>query len=218
MLEISSPYLGGVAGESAPATAAGIAGGIAAAAAAPVVGIGAVAAGIAGATLANLPFFYGMNRERQKEAIDQGFRTEINEGAAFLTALPQALLDGIVDRLLVGGVSKLGVTEKALTGGGIFTRSTKGVGLGAVVEAPTEIGQQILERAQAGLPLDNEEALAEYREAGIAGGLLGGAIRGTTSAAGIGIDTTPTPTTTPTPDPDAGVETQTTQKAPLAVS
>ena len=199
-------YLGGIAAESAPATAAGIAGGIAAAAAAPVIGVGAVAAGIAGATLANLPFFYGMNRERQKEAIEQGFRTEISEGAAFLTALPQALLDGIVDRLLVGGVSKLGLTEKALTGGGIFTRSTKGAGLGAVVEAPTEIGQQILERAQAGLPLDNEEALAEYREAGIAGGLLGGAIRGTTSAAGIGIDTTPTPTPTPTPDPDTGVE------------
>jgi hypothetical protein len=203
-------YLGGVAAESAPATAAGIAGGIAAAAAAPVIGVGAVAAGIAGATLANLPFFYGMNRERQKEAIEQGFRTEISEGAAFLTALPQALLDGIVDRLLVGGVSKLGVTEKALTGGGIFTRSTKGAGLGAVVEAPTEIGQQILERAQAGLPLDNEEALAEYREAGIAGGLLGGAIRGTTSAAGIGIDTDDTSDTTPTPtpisDPDVGVE------------
>lgn len=199
-------YLGGVAAESAPATAAGIAGGIAAAAAAPVLGVGAVVAGIAGATLANLPFFYGMNRERQKEAIDQGFRTEISEGAAFLTALPQALLDGIVDRLLVGGASKLGITEKALTGGGIFTRSTKGAGLGAVVEAPTEIGQQILERAQAGLPLDNEEALAEYREAGIAGGLLGGAIRGTTSAAGIGVDTTPALTTTPTPDPDVGVE------------
>jgi len=188
-------YLGGVAAESAPATAAGIAGGIAAAAAAPVLGVGAVVAGIAGATLANLPFFYGMNRERQKEAIDQGFKTEVDEGAAFLTSLPQALLDGIVDRLLIGGVAKLGVTEKALTGGGIFTRSTKGAGLGAVVEAPTEIGQQILERAQAGLPLDNEEALAEYREAGIAGGLLGGAIRGTTSAAGIGIDTDETPQT-----------------------
>jgi hypothetical protein len=188
-------YLGGVAAESAPATAAGIAGGIAAAAAAPLVGVGAVVAGITGATLANLPFFYGMNRERQKEAIEQGFKTEVDEGAAFLTALPQALLDGIVDRLLVGGASKLGITEKALTGGGIFTRSTKGAGLGAVVEAPTEIGQQILERAQAGLPLDNEEALAEYREAGIAGGLLGGAIRGTTSAAGIGIDTDETPQT-----------------------
>ena len=188
-------YLGGVAAESAPATAAGIAGGIAAAAAAPLVGVGAVVAGITGATLANLPFFYGMNRERQKEAIEQGFKTEVDEGAAFLTSLPQALLDGIVDRLLVGGASKLGITEKALTGGGIFTRSTKGAGLGAVVEAPTEIGQQILERAQAGLPLDNEEALAEYREAGIAGGLLGGAIRGTTSAAGIGIDTDETPQT-----------------------
>ena len=192
-------YLGGVAAESAPAMAAGIVGGIAAAAAAPLVGIGAVGAGLAGATVANVPFFYGMNRERQKDAIEAGLKTEVNEGAAFLTALPQALLDGIADRLLVGGASKLGITQKALTGGGVFTRGTKGVGTGAIIEAPTEIGQQILERAQAGLPLDNEEALAEYREAGIAGGLLGGAIRGTTSAAGIGVETDDTPQTRPEP-------------------
>ena len=192
-------YLGGVAAESAPAMAAGIVGGIAGAAAAPLVGIGAVGAGLAGATAANVPFFYGMNRERQKEAIEAGLKTEVSEAAAFLTALPQALLDGIADRLLVGGASKLGITQKALTGGGVFTRGTKGVGTGAIVEAPTEIGQQILERAQAGLPLDNEEALAEYREAGIAGGLLGGAIRGTTSAAGIGVETDDTPQTRPEP-------------------
>jgi len=177
-------YLAGIAGESLPAMAAGIAGGIGAAAAAPAVGLGALGAGVAGvagATTANVPFFYGMNRERQKDAIEAGFRTEVDEGAAFFTALPQALLDGIVDRLLVGG---LRITDEAIRAGGLFTRASKGATAGTIVEAPTEMGQQLLERAQAGLPLDNEEALAEYREAGIAGGLLGGSIRGTAAAIG----------------------------------
>jgi len=177
-------YLAGIAGESLPAMAAGITGGIAAAATAPAVGLGALGAGVAGvagATTANVPFFYGMNRERQKDAIEAGLRTEVDEGAAFFTALPQALLDGIADRLLVGG---LRITDEAIRAGGLFTRASKGATAGTLVEAPTEMGQQLLERAQAGLPLDNEEALAEYREAGIAGGLLGGSIRGTAAAIG----------------------------------
>lgn len=176
-------YLAGIAGESLPAMAAGIAGGIGAVAAAPA-GLGALgvgALGVAGATTANVPFFYGMNRERQKDAIEAGLRTEVDEGAAFFTALPQALLDGIADRLLVGG---LRITDEAIRAGGLFTRASKGATAGTLVEAPTEMGQQLLERAQAGLPLDNEEALAEYREAGIAGGLLGGSIRGTAATIG----------------------------------
>ena len=175
-------FLGGIAAESAPQMGASIAGGIAGAKLGAALGpVGALIGGIAGGTAANLPFFYGMNRERQKDAIDQGLRTEIDEGAAALTAIPQATLDSIVDRLLVGG---LGLTSRAVGGGGIFTRGVKGAGTGAVTEAPTEVGQQLLERAQAGLPIDDEEALAEYREAGIAGGLLGGSIRGTTTVLG----------------------------------
>ena len=175
-------FLGGIAAESAPQMGASIAGGIAGAKLGAALGpVGALIGGIAGGTAANLPFFYGMNRERQKDAIDQGLRTEIDEGAAALTAIPQAALDSIVDRLLVGG---LGLTSRAVGGGGIFTRGVKGAGTGAVTEAPTEVGQQLLERAQAGLPIDDEEALAEYREAGIAGGLLGGSIRGTTTVFG----------------------------------
>jgi hypothetical protein len=48
-----------------------------------------------------------------------------------------------------------------------------------LVEIPTEVAQQILERAQAGLPLLTDDALKEYGEsayqAGIGGSLLGGA-------------------------------------------
>jgi hypothetical protein len=47
----------------------------------------------------------------------------------------------------------------------------KGTAKGTV-EIPTEIAQQILERAQAGLPLTNDEALAEYGSAAYQAGLL----------------------------------------------
>jgi hypothetical protein len=36
--------------------------------------------GIAGGMAANIPYFYGDNREAQKEAIDRGLRTEMDEG------------------------------------------------------------------------------------------------------------------------------------------
>ena len=68
----------------------------------------------------------------------------------------------------------------------------------------------MLERAQAGLPIDSEDAIAEYREAAIAGGLVGGGTRTTIGAVG---DVFATPTTTTTqpetqgelfPDQDLG--------------
>ena len=136
--------------------------------------IGGTIGGIVGATAANLPFFYGMNREAQKEEIEKGNKVELSEGAAALTAIPQAALDAIADRLLIRGF-----LSPLITGGGLFTRGVKGAAKGIILEAPTEIGQQVLERAQAGKELFNEEALDEYLEVGVAAGLLGGTIRGT---------------------------------------
>jgi hypothetical protein len=175
-------YLGGIAAESAPQMGATLAGGATGAKIGAALGpVGAGIGALVGGAAASLPFFYGMNRERQKEAIDQGLRTEVDEGAAALTAIPQATLDAILGRLFVG---KLGLTNRAVGGGGIFTRGVKGTAAGAIIEAPTELGQQVLERAQAGLPLTSEDAIAEYREAAIAGGLLGGSIRGAATVAG----------------------------------
>jgi len=136
--------------------------------------IGGTIGGIVGATAANLPFFYGMNREAQKEEIEKGNKVELSEGAAALTAIPQAALDAIADRLLIRGF-----LSPLVSGGGLFTRGVKGAAKGIILEAPTEIGQQVLERAQAGKELFNEEALDEYLEVGVAAGLLGGTIRGT---------------------------------------
>ena len=132
--------------------------------------IGAVVGGLA----ANLPFFYGSNREAQKEEVAAGNRIEVSEAAAALTAIPQSVLDIIADRLLIGGF-----TGKLISGGGIFTRGVKGAGKGIVMEAPTEVGQQVLERFQAGKSLTNKEALDEYKEVAAAAALIGGTVSST---------------------------------------
>ena len=138
---------------------------------------GIVAGGIIGGVGFNLPFFYGSNREAQKEEIEKGNRIVVSEGAAALTAIPQSVLDFIADKFLVSGF-----TGKLLSGGGFFTRGAKGIVKGALVEVPTEIGQQVLERAQAGKDLGSDEAIDEYIEVAAAAGLLGGTVKGTGQA------------------------------------
>lgn len=164
----------GIAGAKGGAVLGGAVGGPAGAA------IGSVVGGIGAGIAANLPFFYGQNRERQKDAIDQGIITEMDEGAAALTAIPQAALDTIADRLMIGAIAG----PLAKTGGGILTRGVRGAAEGIISEVPTEIGQSILERAQAGLPLDSEDAIREYRDVGIAAGLIGGTVGGAAGAIG----------------------------------
>ena len=136
--------------------------------------VGGIPGSIIGGIGVNLPFFYGGNREAQKEEVKAGNRIEISEAAAAITAIPQAVLDFIADRFLISGF-----TGKALSGGGIFTRGIKGVGKGIVTEVPTEIGQQVLERFQAGKPLTNQEAIDEYLEVAAAAGLVGGTVSST---------------------------------------
>ena len=139
--------------------------------------VGGPVGSILGGIAVNLPYFYGDNREAQKDAIDRGLRTEMNEGAAALTAIPQSALDAIADRFLVGKL----INPKALGSGGLFTRAAKGVGVGAIAEVPTEIGQEVLNRLQAGLPLTDEEAMETYKQVAIAAGLTGGTVRGVTN-------------------------------------
>ena len=181
---------GELVGESAPQMAQVAAGAAAGAAygggagaaffgigAAPGAAIGAVVGG----ALAAIPLFFGGNRERQISAAE-GDRTGVNEGAAFLTAVPQALMDSIFTML--GAKYVLGPLAKAAPAGqGLFTRAAKGAGVGAATEIPTEIGQAVLERAQAGLSITSAEALREYGEAGLAAGLLGGGLGGLGGAA-----------------------------------
>jgi hypothetical protein len=167
-------YVGEGIGQSIPemlaplaASAAGtIAGG-------PLVGLGAGAA-------AAFPTFFGGNIQRQEGEVAAGRLAEVDTTAAITAALGQSALNSVADKLLLGGFLKPG--QKWLT------RSLIGAGEGAVVEAPSEIAQQMLERKQAGLPLDSDDAISEYIDAGILGGIMGGGIRGTTAGLGIGVE------------------------------
>ena len=140
--------------------------------------VGTTIGGIVGGLAANIPYFYGSHRESQKEAdIKAGRPVEVDEGVAFLYSLPSAALDLVVDRLLIGGV----LPKSFGTSGGIFTRGVKGIGIGTTVEIPTEVGQEIIERYQAGMPLFDEEAIKSYKDVAIAAGLVGGTVRGGTN-------------------------------------
>ena len=185
------PYVTEMAFQSAPISAVGLAGGFAGAKAGAAIGafggpvgagIGGAVGGFVGAAGSMLPFFYGGNRERQKEAIERGYRTEVDEGAALLTAIPQASLDSILNMFVVSKVGRAFVPEAIKKGGGIFTRVAKGTAEGVITETPTELGQQVLERYQAGLPMDTPEAIEEYVAAAAGGAILGGILGGGSSA------------------------------------
>lgn len=142
------------------------------------IAIGAGIGGVAGMVSANLPFIYGSHREAQKDQIAAGEQTEVDEGVAFLTAIPATALETIAEKVLVGKF----LTPKLINSGGIFTRVSKNLATGATTESVTELGQQIIERAQAGKDLLSEEAFKEYQHAALVGGLVGGSVKGTTGA------------------------------------
>ena len=145
-----------------------------------------------GGTIASIPMFFGMNTERQIEE-----RARENKG---ITPLPEELQLG---RALAGAPVQsalgtavflaLGVGSKALPksltlappaqltaarkklGNMLATEIPKGMAKGVIVEAPTEVMQQAIERLQAGLEIDpaNGEAFKEYLESAVGGGVAG---------------------------------------------
>ena len=134
--------------------------------------IGTTVGAIAGGAIAGIPLFYGQNRERQKEVSG----SVQSEGAAFATAIPQAALDSALGAITLG-LGRVGgpaLNQLLDAGGGVLTRGAKGFGFGSATEIPTEIGQQALERYQAGLELDSEDAVNEYIDAGAAALFVGG--------------------------------------------
>jgi hypothetical protein len=165
----SAPQMGTTMGGAAIGSAIGTLGG-------PLAPITVPAGAFLGGFISNVPYFYGSNRERQKEAIEKGYKTEVDEGSAFLASLPQSSLDAITTAL---GVKFLATPTMKL-GGGIFTKVAAGSAIGSLTESPTEIGQAVIERAQAGLPLFDDEAIDEYVDAGIGGAVLGGLLGGAT--------------------------------------
>lgn len=168
-------YAGEIVGEQIPQLGLGLT----AAAATPIIagasGVAATGIGIGAAALATAPILFGNNIQRQEDEVAAGRKDTVDVTDALIATFGQATLEGISDKLLLGGIFKP-------VGKNLFTRTVSRFGGGASTEALTEVGQQMMERAQAGLPIDSEDAIAEYREAAIAGGLIGGGVRSTIGA------------------------------------
>ena len=152
--------------------------------------VGAAVGTVAGLFAPSFIRQFEFNLSRQQEQVNLGNLDSINEARAATTALPQAALEAalypVVGRLF-GPLSRTqfsNVLNQATTG-----RVAKGTALGVTAEAATEVGQQALERLQAGLPLDTPEAIAEFKEAAMAGGFVGGAFGGAATLAGETIRT-----------------------------
>lgn len=179
-------YAGEGVGQSIPEMlaplAAGAAGTIAGTAATgnPFTG-GAI--GLAASGVTAFPSFFGGNIQRQEAEVDAGRKAEVDVQSALTSALGQSALNAVGDKLLLGGFLKPG--QKWLT------RTLIGGAEGAVAEVPTEIAQQMLERKQAGLALDSDDAISEYIDAGILGGIMGGGVRATTAGLGVGMEKKP---------------------------
>jgi hypothetical protein len=149
--------------------------------------MGRVVGGLGGAALPGLVGMFGSNIERQAaEQQEAGRPVSIDRTAAAAAAVPQAALDVAGTFIPLGGrlVSKLtGIPAEALMGKSaaqaakladerLLVTLAKGTAVGAAAEIPTEIAQQMLERAQAGLSLTSPDALAEYGETAYQVGLL----------------------------------------------
>ena len=174
-------YAGEVVGEQIPQLGLGLG----AALAAPVIaGATGVAApfiiGASAAAAVTAPILFGNNIQRQEDEVASGAKDRVDVGDALTATFGQAALEGVADRVLFGGFRLLKPLGSSKTGWkGLLTRTTSRAGAGGTTEGLTEVGQQMLERSQAGLSIDSDEAIAEYREAAIAGALLGGGIRAT---------------------------------------
>jgi hypothetical protein len=184
--------------EQVPNIGSTIASGLAGAAAGSVVpGVGTVLGGIAGVAAPTLIQSYGGNIQRQAQAQqEKGQELNIDRSKAAAYAVPMAALDVASTFIPLGGKVAGKVfgpaVERLLTAGDgaaaeklareTFLPSIKQLGLGTAVKGtatgvasqiPTEIGQQMLERANAGLALTDDDALREYGETAFDVSLLG---------------------------------------------
>jgi hypothetical protein len=155
---------------------------------APLGPLGAIGGGLTGAAA---PLFLeqaGSQAERRaQEQIKRGEPISIDRAELAKFAAPGAAAELAGTFIPIGGrlVSKMtGIPLGAFAGRSaaqaeklaserLLATLAKGTAKGAAVEIPTEITQQMLERAYAGLPLTGSEAFAEYGELAYRVGLLG---------------------------------------------
>ena len=176
-------YAGEVVGEQIPQLGLGLGAAVAAPVIAGATGVAApFVIGATAAALVTAPILFGNNIQRQEDEVASGKKARVDISDALTATFGQAILEGVSDKILLGSVLKP-------IGKSIFTRTVSRAGGGATTEALTEVGQQMMERAQAGLEVDSDDAIAEYREAAIAGGLIGGGTRATIGSFGERRDT-----------------------------
>jgi hypothetical protein len=156
-------------------------------------GAGFLAAGpigaVAGAALPSFIQQYGGNIQRQAQAQQEsGQPLDISRGKAAGTAVPQTALDvaqtfipfggSIAGKVFGPAFGKLlgageGAALEKVAKEGLMATIAKGTATGVAAEVPTEVTQQMLERAQAGLSLADKDAFKEYGETAFAVSLLG---------------------------------------------
>jgi hypothetical protein len=157
---------------------------------------GALAGGITGALAPLALQAYGAGAERRAaEGLPQ------DPGKTALSAAGQAGLEAVAMVVPFGGklMSRiLGIAEKEgaqalaspaarkLAEERLATSIAKGTGKGLLAEIPTEVGQQMLERWQANLPLMDNNAIKEYSEAAYGASLFGGPFGGVGRRAQVG--------------------------------
>ena len=145
-----------------------------------------------GGTIAGIPMFFGMNTERQIEerARENKGITPLPEELQLWKALGSAPVQGalgtavflalglgskaVPKSLTLAPPAQLTAARKTL-GNMLATEIPKGMAKGVIVEAPTEVMQQAIERLQAGLEIDpaDGEAFKEYLESAVGGGVAG---------------------------------------------
>ena len=156
----------------------------------PVTGpVGPVVGGGLGFLASTMPSIFGSNIERQAAEQQQaGKPIDIDVGAAAGAAALQTGLEAAgtfiplgrtvagklfgpqVEALLKQGKEK---AAEALARESLGKMVAKGAAVGLAAEVPTEVIQQALERAQAGLPVLSDDALAEYAQAAYQTTLVG---------------------------------------------
>ena len=169
-------------GGSVPYMVAPAAAGLAALAAPASVAAGV---GLLGAGAVSAGQFTGSNLARQMETGKSLEETSLGKAAA--AAVPQALIDTAAMALLPGVGKLFGSVGSKLTteqakaiASQTLTRTiadyTAKTGVAMGREGVTEAAQQVLERLQAGLAIDDPEARKEYIDSFIGGAVLGGAL------------------------------------------
>lgn len=164
-------YAGELVGEQLPLIGGTVAAGAATGGLGALAGLGtagSVGLGtVAGTAAVSGPTLFGSNLERQEAEVAAGELARVDVGAAANAALAQTGLELLSNLILVGRIP---------------STIARAVAQNATAEGLTEIGQQALERQQAGLPVDSDDAIQEYLEAGIAGATLGAGFGGISRA------------------------------------